>query len=566
MPSTLTNPATEPVTEPATPAGSRRRPLAVAAVAALALLAAPAAPAGAGSAASPPATTQAAPTRALAAPTRALAADYAAGYLGRQIRANGGYVESFGVPDVPSTAYAVLGLAATGVGKGAAAQAVAYLQTQLGAALKGSDGTDDPARLAYDILAATATGTHPRRFGGTSARHDLVARLLATARTTGPDAGLFGSADPTYDGAFRQGVALAALKGAGVPADRLSASLGWLVRQQCANGTWTGYRADTSVPCPAADPATFAGPDTNSTGMAAQGLAAYGRHPHRSRLLATLDAIQSGDGGFPYLAAPGQSSDPSSTALSIQAILASGAWPASDRFTRAGRTPYQALASFQLGCSAPAGDRGALFYPGSPTPNSYATVQAVPALMGRTLPLARSTLRYGLPTLPCPAPASATTSAAAPTASPTMSATMSAPSSATMSWTSGACVGRTGVTVVVDFTAFGGRVKIRCALGDPGSGIAALRQAGFTPSGTQRYGMAFVCRIDGLPGPRRDACVTTPPANAYWAYWHAGRYATSWSYSTQGPLAFDPVPGSIQGWAFGASAKPSKTPAQVRST
>ena len=47
----------------------------------------------------------------------------------------------------------------------------------------------------------------PTSFGGTN----LVARLLATQRTTGTDAGLFGAQDPTFDGAYRQGLALAAL-------------------------------------------------------------------------------------------------------------------------------------------------------------------------------------------------------------------------------------------------------------------------------------------------------------------------------------------------------------------
>src|SRR6185437_13433088 len=157
-------------------------------------------------------------------------------------------------------------------------------------------------------------------------QHDLVARLLGTARTSGPDAGLFGTADPSFDGAFRQGVALAALHAAGVSQSNgaVAAGIGWLTGQQCANGLWQSYRSDTSVPCPAADPATFTGPDTNSTGMAVQGLAAYSRSPNRSGTLASLHAVQSADGGFPLIAAPGQSSDPDSTALTLQALLAAG--------------------------------------------------------------------------------------------------------------------------------------------------------------------------------------------------------------------------------------------------
>ena len=222
--------------------------------------------------------------------------------------------------------------------RSAGTQAIAYLKTQLTDAVKASDGSDDPGRLGYWTMAAVASGADPHHFGGQAARNDLVARLLATSRTSGPDKGLFGAADPTFDGAFRQGVALAALKAAGVAATNPAVTRGvaWLKRQQCANGLWTSYRSDTSVPCPAADPDTFAGPDTNSTGMAAQGLAAYGLHPHAAATLTSLKAVQSADGGFPFLAAPGQASDPDSTALSIQGILALGGSPTTARWRVSG--------------------------------------------------------------------------------------------------------------------------------------------------------------------------------------------------------------------------------------
>ena len=104
--------------------------------------------------------------------------------------------------------------------------------------------------------------------------------------------------------------------------------IAWLTRQQCANGLWTSYRSNTSVACPKADPITFVGPDTNSTGMAADGLAAYGNQPRKSLLLNAFKQIQTSDGGFPFVAAPGQTSDPNSTALSIQGLLSYGAKPA----------------------------------------------------------------------------------------------------------------------------------------------------------------------------------------------------------------------------------------------
>jgi hypothetical protein len=122
------------------------------------------------------------------------------------------------------------------------------------------------------------------------------------------------------------------------------------------------------------------------------------------------------------------------------------------------------------------------------------------------------------------------------------------------------------VTVAVDFTTFGGKVQVRCAPGTPATGVAALQQAGFTPAGTATYGLAFVCRINNRPSAAQQACVTTPPANAYWAYYHANKGATTWTYTATGPSSYKPAQGSIEAWAFGNSAKPSKTPAQVRRT
>jgi hypothetical protein len=303
------------------------------------------------------------------------------------------------------------------------------------------------------------------------------------------------------------------------------------------------------VPCPAADPATFTGPDTNSTGMAVQGLAAYSRSPNRAATLASLHAVQSADGGFPLIAAPGQSSDPDSTALTIQALLAAGS-PLTSWHNGTG-DPMSALLSYQLGCSDAAADRGAFFFPGDRSANVIATVQAVPA--AAQLPL--SDVRPGSATavVPHQACAAAAQLAAQPRA-------VMAPLTGTV----GPCSGSTGVTVFVDFTAFGQGTQTRCATGTPTTGIAALQQAGFTVTGTTKYGLAFVCRINGLPTTAQQACVSTPPPTAYWAYYHANAGATTWTYSSSGPSSYHPAQGSIEAWAFGDSATPSKTPAQVR--
>lgn len=125
------------------------------------------------------------------------------------------------------------------------------------------------------------------------------------------------------------------------------------------------------------------------------------------------------------------------------------------------------------------------------------------------------------------------------------------------------CTPTSGVVVAVDFGHWGGAVQRGCDA-SPTTGLAALQHAGFTVAGTTRYGMAFVCRIDGLPTPAQDPCVSTPPPTAYWSYWHAGPGQDGWSYTSQGASSYHPPPGSVDAWSFGGGERPSFTPAQVR--
>jgi hypothetical protein len=333
-------------------------------------------------------------------PTNHTRAQRGAQWLANQIKHNGGFVKAFGVADVSDTAYAVIGMRAAGVDKPATDLALKYLKSRLGAALQ-SGGHDAPGPLAYYILAAVADGANPHQFGGTSGPNNLVARLFATQRTSGANLGLFGSQDPTYDGAFRQGLALAALKAAGVVATdtRLTRAIGWLTRQQCANGLWEAFRANTATACPAADPNTFTGPDTNSTALAVQGLAAWSKFPNLALTQQSLKTVQSANAGFPFVAAPNQPSDPDSTALVIQALIAEHSAPAT-AWNKGTLTPFSALAGFQIGCTSP--DFGAFFFShSSPTANVFATVQAVPAMDSKSLPVAASTASSILPLTRC---------------------------------------------------------------------------------------------------------------------------------------------------------------------
>ena len=120
----------------------------------------------------------------------------------------------------------------------------------------------------------------------------------------------------------------------------------------------------------------------------------------------------------------------------------------------------------------------------------------------------------------------------------------------------GACTDSTGITVVVDASAFGKGVQVRCAPQPVRTGLEALSRAGFTFSGTTQF-PGLLCRIDDEPA--SDPCQGAPPADAYWAYWHAPR-GGSWSYSTSGAGSRVPPPGSVEGWAFGQKDQPGVGP------
>lgn len=359
------------------------------------------------------------------------AARYGAGWLARLITAAGGHVPSdptkpaTSAADASGTADAVLALHAAGVGAAQADAGLAWLEGNYEGFVRVA-GADVPGALAKLILVAHTSGVDPRAFGGTGPAADLVARLLATRRTTGSDAGLFGTQDPTYDGAYRQGLALLAL----AAVNRSSAAaVAWLKNQQCADGGWVAYRPDPSAPCPAVDPASFAGPDTNSTALAFQGLLAIGADINADPL-EFLAAVQGNDGGWAYVGSRTTPADPNSTALVIQALLAAGEDPTASRWVRGGATSYDALLRFSLGCSAPVADRGAFYFDvgdGTRKPNVLATGQAVPAAAGTYFPLAPSTPSAEIPTLVCAAPTPTASASPRPTppASPTTSPTSS---------------------------------------------------------------------------------------------------------------------------------------------
>lgn len=137
----------------------------------------------------------------------------------------------------------------------------------------------------------------------------------------------------------------------------------------------------------------------------------------------------------------------------------------------------------------------------------------------------------------------------------------------------GFCQEGEGTTVVVDATALGGDVIVRCAPGtDKRTGFETLEAAGFEYESTTGSGMSAVCRLEGRPAADEEldidgksgyseSCSGMPPAEAYWSYWRADDGA-KWGFSQKGPQAQQKST-DFEAWTFALNATPDEpaTPA-----
>ncbi|MGW6861975.1 prenyltransferase/squalene oxidase repeat-containing protein [Streptomyces xanthophaeus] len=234
------------------------------------------------------------------------------------------------------------------------------------------------------------------------------AALADTAPPVSPSAppvipsGLFGKNDPTYDGVWRQSVALLAQHTVGLkPAQE---AVDWLTGQQCENGGFASFRADAAAAC---DATTMY--DTNATAVAVQAMKALGSQDAAvKKAVDWLKTVQNEDGGWAYV--PGSPSEANSTALVISALSVAGEKPAEIK-SKAGKSAYEGLLPFQLGCTAePAADRGAFAYQpvdGKLHANADATAAAALAGLGKGSVVVPSGTDTPAAALACPAGATA---------------------------------------------------------------------------------------------------------------------------------------------------------------
>lgn len=333
------------------------------------------------------------------------AAAYGARWIARQVSAGGALPDFGGDPAVGPTVGGALALAAARVEGETFERMLHFIETGAESYIS-SSGDDSPGAIGYLLLLSAAAGEDPTSFAGI----DLVSRLGETLGDFAP--GLYGAADPTYDGVIRQSLAILGLVANGyTPPEE---AIDWLLDQQCPAGSaagtvgaWQAYRADTSEPCQAPDPGTFSGPDTNSTAFAFQALVAAGESPAHD-VLDLLASWQQPDGGFEFLLGAGV--DPNSTALVVQAIVAGGEDPAAGRWVQPGGSAMSSLLAWQLGCDQAASDQGAFASPFSDgAPDLLATTQAVWGASGQAFPFAGPVV-FG----PSPEPCQPSTTTTAP--------------------------------------------------------------------------------------------------------------------------------------------------------
>ncbi|HSH82399.1 MAG TPA: prenyltransferase/squalene oxidase repeat-containing protein [Herpetosiphonaceae bacterium] len=280
--------------------------------------------------------------------TNDAAAQKAAAYIRTQ-QAPDGTFAGFGAG---STADAIYALAAANLN-------IAELKTGGASPIDGlsklaPEAAKDPGVAAKFVIAALLAGQSPTALGGT----DMVAAVESG----------FNAATGQYGKDVTAHVlALLALRAAG--ATVRPEAVAALEKLQLPDGGWSFDGT----------PAT--GSDTNTTSLAIQALTAAGSTTDaRTKALDYLRAQQNPDGGFPYSQTSqfGNASDANSTALGVQAILASG--ETLDAWAKAGKTPVDRLLAFQ-------NPSGAFrFQDAQPEDNQLATYQAIPAITGKPFP------------------------------------------------------------------------------------------------------------------------------------------------------------------------------------
>jgi prenyltransferase beta subunit len=263
-----------------------------------------------------------------------------------------GSVPGFSTYD--ATEFYVIGAAAAGydpnqLRNGTGTAAVDYLKSQAVPA------TADGGNSGRLLIAAVAARQDVTNFGGVNLITKVNSFYLAGF----------------YQAASAQGQALAILGLKAAAQVVPQAAIDAVKHAQDSDGGWD-YQLVKDDPNAATN---FDSSDTNSTAFALMALAAVGDHSLDGSALAWLKTQQQADGGFPYQGSP---TDPDSTALVLQALVATRQNPNGSAWTVAGNTPYSNLLSVQTAGGGFVGFTG--------TPDAPTTSQALFGLLQQPFP------------------------------------------------------------------------------------------------------------------------------------------------------------------------------------
>ena len=75
------------------------------------------------------------------------------------------------------------------------------------------------------------------------------------------------------------------------------------------------------------------------------------------------------------------------------------------------------------------------------------------------------------------------------------------------------------VNLYVDFGSLNAETKVeKCIdISAEKNALELLKISGYITEGTQKYGDAVICRLNGLPDKSVETCEVMPPEDAYWA-------------------------------------------------
>jgi hypothetical protein len=113
------------------------------------------------------------------------------------------------------------------------------------------------------------------------------------------------------------------------------------------------------------------------------------------------------------------------------------------------------------------------------------------------------------------------------------------------------------VNVYVDFSSLDKNSKLSKCIPISGQDTALniLAKTDIELAGTDKYGLAVVCRVNNLPGSDKESCLVMPPEDAFWAFIIKNKMSATnlfpkWGWAQKGVSEVYLTPGDSLGLVF----------------